>query len=375
MNERRALNLYAGAGGWEQGMPGVTIDGVEIMAEANATARAAGWRHVGRDVWDHGVPPRGAYDGLIASPPCQTFSVAGKGAGRAALSAILRALNDGEWRRKAWLRTFADGMGDDRSAHVLMTLHYAHVMRPAWVALEQVPTVAPIWDGIAHHLRGMGYTAWAGIVNSEQYGVPQTRKRAVLVASRGHDVRPPVPTHSTYHVKDPARLDSGVLPWVSMADALGLDDEALIGFPRRLDPGRVGVDIGGVAYRERDLRAAGRPAQAVTEKARSWVIMGDVRASNGTVRRVDQPAPTITASADNGNFAWSLLDPGVRTNTAARPNLDGAQVERLTIEQASVLQSFPPAYPWAGSRTARFVQIGNAIPPLLAAAIGRAVLS
>jgi len=369
MNERRALNLYAGAGGWEQGMPGVTINGVEIMAEANATAAAAGWRHVGGDVWDFEPPGRGEYGGLIASPPCQTFSVAGKGAGRAALSSILRALNYGEWRRKAWLRSFADSMGDDRSAHVLMPLHYAYAMRPAWVALEQVPTVLPVWDGIAHHLRGMGYVCWSGILNSEQFGVPQTRKRAVLIAGRCLDIRPPEPTHSAYHVKDPTRLDPGVPPWVSMADALGLDDAALIGFPRRLDPGRVGVDIGGVAYRERDLRAA----QVITEKARSWVIMGDVRARNGTVRRLDQPAPTITASADNGNFAFARLDPTIRTNTAARPNLDGTHVVRLSLEQASRLQSFPPAYPWAGSRTARFAQIGNAIPPLLAGAIGRAV--
>jgi DNA (cytosine-5)-methyltransferase 1 len=39
---------------------------------------------------------------------------------------------------------------------------------------------------------------------------------------------------------------------------------------------------------------------------------------------------------------------------------------RITIEQAAVLQSFPPDYPWRGTKTARFRQVGDAIPPLLA---------
>lgn len=56
-------------------------------------------------------------------------------------------------------------------------------------------------------------------------GVPQTRERAILMASRVGVVHPPVATHQRYVSGEPARheitLEGELLPWVSMADALG----------------------------------------------------------------------------------------------------------------------------------------------------------
>ena len=55
----------------------------------------------------------------------------------------------------------------------------------------------------------------------DDHAVPQTRKRAILMARRdGVEVTPPVPTHSKYHNRTPEKLDEGVRKWVSMAEAL-----------------------------------------------------------------------------------------------------------------------------------------------------------
>lgn len=70
-----------------------------------------------------------------------------------------------------------------------------------------------MWEAYAEVLRDQGYSVVMGIMHAEQYGVPQTRKRAILIARQdGGEVKFPGPTHSKYHTRDPYRLDPGVKP-------------------------------------------------------------------------------------------------------------------------------------------------------------------
>lgn len=92
------------------------------------------------------------------------------------------------------------------------------------MAWEQVPPVLELWSHCAQLLSGLGYHCWTGILSAERFGVPQTRKRAILMASLDSPVHPPRPTHQAYVPGEPARhehtLEGEILPWISMAEAL-----------------------------------------------------------------------------------------------------------------------------------------------------------
>jgi DNA (cytosine-5)-methyltransferase 1 len=421
-----ALDLFAGTG-WGVACQWLGIDemGVENMAEAVATRQANGMKTIYRDVWygleyGHQPPP---YNVLIASPPCQTFSMAGKGAGRRALDEVLQAIDEHAYKDPAALRAFG-AAHDMRTALVLAPLAHVYRDRPRMVVFEQVPTVLPVWEACAEVMREWGYDVKVAVLNAEQYGVPQTRRRAILVAKFAAPVSLPVPTHSKYYSANPSRLDPGVLPWVSMAEALGWEPDALVGFPR-LSDGQEETVINGVAYRARDLRPASSPSQTVTEKTRSWrAFTQNNKLAHQAVRSLDQPAPTITAGHDSGNRGFldgeggfliatpdevaalqsypsdvvfrngnqahsAVREPGqpaptihfgARSNkvewldreAAADPSASG---QRVSVDEASVLQSYRPPFAWCGSKTKVFLQIGNAVPPVLGAAILSALIA
>lgn len=371
------LDLFSGANGWGEGVRLLDLDapddeGIELNPVAAETARANGHRTRVADVTT--VSPleyAGRVSGSLGSPPCTTFSPAGKGEGRADLALILEAFAEiarGADPEAVAVRLRAT-VRNPSSALVVEPLRFALALRPEWLAWEQVPAVLPVWEVCAEILRAHGYSVWTGVLNAEQYGVPQTRRRALLIASLVREVAQPSPTHSRFYQRTPDRLDEGMRRWVSMADALGWDPADLVGFPRQDDGGASGaVTIDGVDYRARDLRSASLPAFALTEKARSWQRWGEgatIVYRNGNQARsarrpLEHPAPTVHFGARANKVEW------MNAELARDPHASG---RRVTVAEASTLQSFPPEYAWQGVRTARFLAVGNAVPPLLARAV------
>jgi len=302
--------------------------GVEIMPEAIATRDANGMATIYRDVWDglegkYHVP---AYQLLIASPPCQTFSMAGKGAGRAALDEVLEAIELHAYKDPTQLREFGE-KHDPRTALVLAPLAHVWRDRPEYVAFEQVPTVLPVWEACAEVMRDWGYEVKVEVLHAEQYGVPQTRKRAILVARLNAPVSLPTPTHSRYYQTNPSKLDPGVMKWVSMAEALGWGSTQP--YPSHM---------------------SGAGSSSTVQVPRS----------------IHAPAHTITG-AGNAEFHS-------RTAKAAGPKQRASDGRLATAEEAALIQSYEQPFVWCGTKTKQFLQIGNAVPPLLAEAILAALL-
>ena len=332
----KALDLFAGTG-WGVACQKLGIDeaGVELLPDAVKTRDANGMRTLYRDVWDglrnpavmaafyqwcaDGGSVREFYDMLIASPPCQTFSMAGHGKGRAALDEVIEAIRIGAYKDPQALRDFGD-RHDPRTALVLTPLAHVWRDRPRLVVFEQVPTVLPAWEACAEIMRELGYSVKTEILNAEQYGVPQTRKRAILVARLDGEARLPAPTHSRFHVNEPARLDPGVKKWVSIAEVVGY----------------------------------------TPEEAAGSVFTQNNKLAHQAVRRLDQPAPTVTAGHDSGNRGFIDED---------------GNFFIATVEQVQALQSYPGGFEWDCSKTKAMLQIGNAVPPLLAEAILEALVA
>ena len=304
---------YAGPGGTCEGLRMIGLGdrtvGFEWDAAACATRAAAGHLTIRADLATyrpHHAP--GSVEGYWASPPCQTFSTAGKGDGRDQLDALGLAILGEDWAA-------ADGF-DPRTRHVLDAARTAVELHPEWIGMEQVPAVLPLWRALAHVLERHGYSTWAGVLCAADYGVPQTRRRAILMASRVRCVQPPTPTHA----ETPGLF--GELPWPAMADSLEWDGEG-VGWPWT------------------------SPATTVA---------GD---------------PRITArchheEGSQGANAISTADVAAGVDPEDRPI-------RLTVADATTLQSFPAAYPWQGTKSKQFEQIGNAVPPLLAAHVAAAL--
>lgn len=442
----RVVELFAAGGGMSEAlaMLGLTAEqaiGVEWDADACATAIAAGHRRLQGDVskLDPCTVARNAFGlfvvtGFHASPPCQGFSLAGKGKGREDAQFLQQAISmiaDGHTVEES-IRWLERNASDERTALTLEPLRWIRDLDPEWITLEQVPGVLLVWEWIAEVLRKWGYNVVTGNVHSEQFGVPQTRKRAILIASRVKEVAMPVPTHSKYHNRTPDRLDKGVLPWVSMAEALrwgmthrpyptiaagtaagGTDPQAIGGSGSRRTIATEREEGRWIEQPEdHPLRDNVIQLRKVPEDA--MLCPTNLR-PNAALRTLDQPAPTMAfghetprwvtpdelaayrarvaakaAERENNqsgtkfDLAWPadrpaptvagrdiVTMPGAnanRFNGSTKSRNDGL---RVTIEEAGVLQSFRPDYPWQGGKGSKFQQCGNAVPPVLGAAVAK----
>lgn len=239
---------------------------------------------------------------LISSPACQSFSVAGKGAGWQALDQVLENVD----ALAAGAEFDADAYDDVRTPLVLVPLAWVLAMHRAGtpyrrLAFEQVPPVKPVWEAMLTVFETLGYRGEVGLVHSETVGVPQTRKRAILVASLDHHAALPAPNHSKYYPRSPEKTDPGVEKWISMAEALGWGMTAR---PTMTVTGG-GAATGGAEpigndgrqsmERERDAGrwAEATPVEAVKNMGSAMVERHGARPG----RSVDRPGFTIRSSA------------------------------------------------------------------------------
>ncbi|MGW9449846.1 DNA cytosine methyltransferase [Streptomyces sp. NPDC055632] len=449
------LDLFAGPGGLDVAADalGYRVTGIEWDAGACATRGAAGMDTFHGDVRKYRAAffPRAQV--LTGGPPCQTFTVAGHGAGRRALDQVLEyierlheVVRDTEKRPgdpQAWLQVFrtwrriheelrrkeleaeairhekraveqrrtetrkamrvclerrgnsaneireflkklkkpqtvelVDGelqdllkvfcgldgelaelknelekLGDERTGLVLQPLWWVieRSRRPGSepyeaVVLEQVPAVMPVWERYVGVLASLGYRTATQLMHTEAFGVPQTRRRAVLMARFDRPDLPEGPgpgllrqlpeTHDLYH----RRGTFTRLPKTKRSDTLFSEKpEHWVSMEAALENAE-----------KHSVKVRRRPPFSVVSNYGT----GGVPEARGR-RDHDDPSATITGKVSRNRVVHKGTDKDLEDDLG-----------RFNNAEAGVLQTFPAAYPWSGNDVSQ--QIGNAVPPRLA---------
>lgn len=234
-----SLDLFGGAGGWG------AHQGIDTDPDVALTRAAAGLQTlvtdvslVPEDVMRSTFPDT---DGIVASPPCPPFTGAGPAEGRKdidLLTATIACLGVNMDVR----REYRGRCADPRSILSVEPLRWVLALRPQWTAWEQVIGALPVYQAAGQVLADEGYCVWVGVLDAHDYGVPQNRRRAILMAHRSR----------------------------------------LVGQPARL-PRRVMGDV-----------IDGPRPDAVLRMGRS----------RGTERTLDQPSPTIMFGKSPNDVGW-----------------------------------------------------------------------
>lgn len=243
---------------------------------------------------------------------------------------------------------------DSRWQLLLEFLRIVEAVQPELVTMENVPRLAhlPLWKQFVSRLEAADYNVDWDVVDAADYGVPQSRTRLVLLASKLGPIQLPAPMVGE---RATVRAAIGAQPPVKAGEKNA--DDPLHASRTLTQPNLERIRSSRQGGTWRDWPEEMRVRCHRSERGRTYPsVYGRMS--------WDRPAPTMTTQFygfGNGRFG--------------HPDQDRA----ITLREGALLQSFPADFKFApkGSRV-NFREmgrlIGNAVPPALGEAIGRAVL-
>jgi DNA (cytosine-5)-methyltransferase 1 len=349
-NPPRFLDLFCGIGGLGLGLQKaglIPVGGVDHWADALDTFRRnhPGVKCVKADVASLTVAKLesaldldvATVDVVAGGPPCQGFSTVGK--------------RDSDDPRNGLWRGFFD---------------LVRLIRPRYVVIENVEGLnvmkgGTIRDGIIREFQEIGYGMKATLLRAADYGVPQLRKRMVFLGwlQGANEPRFPKPN---------------CLEYVTVADAVFDLPPLNPGETRTQYETPPATEYQAARRKDCDLlsnhQAARHPAELVDvlshipDGGNRKSIPDDLQPRSGFHNSYARLASWKPAIAVTSNM---------RKPSSARAT-HPLQNRGLTVREGLRLQSFDDDFVVCGTRTSQYLQVGNAVPPLLGLAIGAEVL-
>jgi DNA (cytosine-5)-methyltransferase 1 len=323
----RAVDLFCGAGGLTEGLKDADFEVIAAVDEHPLAVRAYRANHPEVRLWPYDITAidptqmrislglaEGELDLLAGCPPCQGFS-------------SMRTLNGGR------------NIKDDRRSLVHQIPRFVEAFLPRAVMVENVPGLAGNWrsSALRSRLRRLGYGVVDDVVNVADYGVPQRRRRYVLIALKD----------ATPKLVEPDEKPLTVRQFIGGLPEAGSSGDALHDHGESRQPKIRGL-IARIPKDGGSRRDLGPEAQLPCHQRTDgfYDVYGRMK--------WDDSAPTITGGCINPSKGRFL-----------HPDRDRA----ITLREAALLQTFRPDYQLplndgVGSGKYAIAElIGNALPP------------
>lgn len=366
----KLVDLFCGAGGMSEGFVNSTAGFVvaaafdKEQAACNTFAANIPARVDCVDI-SHIENPAAVLDGLnvsqvdviVGGPPCQGFSQVGR--------ARIKSL-----QLEEQTRLFA------RNELYQQYFRFVEAFQPLIFVMENVPTLLSFengayFDAIEKESQRLGYVIEHKIIDAVEYGVPQGRRRLIIVGSRiGRLFRwPRVLNEQNYVPLTDAIGDLPVVQPPSLIEKLPYLPQENLSEYQRLMRSKVPTADREFIYehvvrpvREDDITifTMMEPGQKYTDIPVEYRRYNSESFKDKYYKlKPNAPGVTVTAHLDKDGYRYI--------------HWDNNQHRTISVREAARIQSFGDHFRFTGSRSSRFRQIGNAVPPLMAEKIAEQV--
>lgn len=344
-----AIDLFAGCGGLSKGFMDAGFDIIVGVDNDQAALNTFVKNHNGAVAMKADLSKQETFDEIkriagnreidvvIAGPPCQGFSLTGP-------------------------RNF----DDERNQLYLAVIKIVKQYMPKAFVIENVPGMATLYKGqikeeILRRFKSIGYNIECKILCAADYGVPQNRKRLIFMGIRA-DIGSPVFPKPMFTSENYRTCRDAISDLPSLKTEIGDD----------------------VSVYERE---------PLTEYQRLMRGSCKVLYNHLGTNHTQMVKDTIALVPEGGNYkdlpegwgesrkfhmAWTRLDGNTpaRTVDTGHRNLFHYEYNRVpTVRESARIQSFPDDFVFTGTKTQQSRQVGNAVPPLLGQALGKAIIN